>query len=307
MRNQLPVRFSLPLLLTASAALARGHQGLTLRTLVLSEHPGETTHRVYATGQVVIVLRFEQPVDPARTRLLGWEGRFEPLGVDGRKVLLEPLRDLASDEGLPLLVTLRDGMEIPFLVRPPAAEEGRKPDQQVNVFRDVESYQSVVSALSNAKKEARALREENARLRKEETSEDHALASLLATGAVTQTPFTFVETISGVDEDAKSEVILFRGKGKAAVVFKVKNLQAEKPWSVQRIRVTTLATGSERAAALRATAPAFAPGTSGVFAVVMDGSAFMDAGQMTNLFLGVYRHDGLRAAFVTLDHNLIGE
>lgn len=295
------------LLLTASAALARDHQGLTVRTLVLSEHPEDATHRVYVTGQVVTVLRFEQPVDAARTRLLGWEGRFEPLGVDARKVLLEPLRDLASDEGVPLLVTLKDGTEVPFLVRPPALEEGRKPDQQVNVFRDVESYQSVVAALSSAKKETRALREENARLRKEETSEDHALAALLAKGAVSQTPFKLRETFSGEDEDAKTEVILFRGKGKAAAVFKVKNLQAEKPWSVQRVRVTTLTTGSERAAALRATASAFAPGTSGVFAVVLDGSAFSDAGQMTDLLLEVYRHDGLRTAFVTLDRSLIGE
>lgn len=307
MRNILPTRSALLLLLTASVALARDNQGLAVRTLVLLEHPGAATHRIYVTGQVVTVLRFEQPVDPARTRLLGWEGRFEPLGVDGRKVLLEPLRDLASDEGVPLLVTLKDGMEVPFLVRPAAADEGRKPDQQVNVFKDVERYEAVLSALNSTRQEARALQEENERLRKEETSEDHALAALLASGATTQTPFTFAEAISGEDEYAKIEVSLFRGKGKAAAVFKVKNLQAKKSWGVQRLRVTTLASGSERAAALRATAPEFAPGTSGVFAVVLDGSAFTEAGQLTNLFLEVYRHDGLRTAYVTLDHNLLGE
>jgi uncharacterized protein (TIGR02268 family) len=307
MRSLLPTRSALLLLLTASVALARDDQELVVRTLVLLEHPGAATHRIYVTGQVVTVLRFDQPVDPARTRLLGWEGRFEPLGVDGRKVLLEPLRDLASDEGVPLLVTLKDGMEVPFLVRPAAADEGRKPDQQVNVFKDVERYEAVLSALNSTRQEARALREENERLRKEETSEDHALAALLAAGAITQTPFTFVEAVSGKDEDSKSEVSLFRGKGKAAAVFKVKNIQAQKPWGVQRIRVTTLATGSERVAAFRATAPVIAPGTSGVFAIVLDSSAFMDAGQVTSLFLEVYRHDGLRTAYVTLDHRLLGE
>jgi uncharacterized protein (TIGR02268 family) len=307
MRNLLPTQSVLLLLLTASAALARDDQGLAVRTLVLLEHPRDATHRIYVTGQVVTVLRFEQLVDPARTRLLGWEGRFEPLGVDGRKVLLEPLRDLASDEGVPLLVTLKDGMEVPFLVRPAAADEGRKPDQQVNVFKDEERYEAVLSALNSTRQEARALREENERLRKEETSEDHALASLLAAGAVSQTPFTFVDAISGEDEDTKTEISLFRGKGKAAAVFKVKNLQARKPWSVQRIRVTTSATGIERAAAFRANAPLFAPGTSGVFAVVLDSSAFMDAGQVSSLFLEVYRHDGLRTAYVTLDRSLLGE
>jgi len=50
--------------------------------------------------------------------MLGWEGRLEPLAVVRNKVLLEPIRDLNKDEGIPLVVTLTDGTEIPFLVRP---------------------------------------------------------------------------------------------------------------------------------------------------------------------------------------------
>ncbi|QSQ28429.1 DUF2381 family protein [Pyxidicoccus parkwayensis] len=95
--NPLPVRFALLVVLAASASLAseRGRSGV--RTLLLSEHPDDATHRVYVAGQVITHLRFEQPVDAAKTRLLGWEGRFEPLGVVGRKVILEPLRDLALE------------------------------------------------------------------------------------------------------------------------------------------------------------------------------------------------------------------
>lgn len=305
MRNPLPARFALLAVLVASASLAGERSGV--RTLLLSEHPDDATHRVYVAGQVITSLRFEQPVDAARTRLLGWEGRFEPLGVVGRKVILEPLRDLASDEGVPLLVTLQDGTELPFLLRPPAEDEERRPDQQVNVFRDSGSYEAMAAVLSHVTKEANALREENERLRKEETSEDHALAALLAAGAIKQTPFAAVKTYMGEDEDGRMQATLFRGKGKAAVVFKVTNLNAKKPWVVQRLRLTTLPNGRERTAAVRATATSFAPGTSGVIAIVADKRAFSDEGRLTDLFLEVYRHDGLRTAYVTLEHRLTGE
>ncbi|MBZ4419655.1 DUF2381 family protein [Myxococcus sp. RHST-1-4] len=306
MRSALPSRFVLFVALVASAALAGDRERSGVRTLLLSEHPDDATHRIYVTGQVITSLRFEQPVDAGKTRLLGWEGRFEPLGVVGRKVILEPIRDLASDEGVSLLVTLHDGTEVPFLLRPPADEE-RAADQQVNVFRDAESYEAMASALKRVRKEARALREENERLRKEETSEDHALAALLAAGAIEQTPFTIVQTFSDTDQDAKTKATLFRGKGKAAVVFNVTNLQPESPWSVRQVRLTTLVGGSERAVAFKASAPTIAPGASGVIAIVADGSAFSEDGQLANLFLEVYRHDGRRTAYVTLERSLMGK
>ncbi|NMO20057.1 DUF2381 family protein [Pyxidicoccus fallax] len=305
MWSALPRRFALLTALIASAALAADREQNDVRILLLSEHPDNATHRVYVVGQVITSLRFEKPVDPSKTRLLGWEGRFEPLGVVGRKVILEPIRDLASDEGVPLLVTLADGTEVPFLLRP--AGEGQRPDQQVNVFRDSESYGAMASVLDRMKKEVGLLREENERLRKEETSEDHALASLLVAGAVAQTPFTAEETVSSKDPDAEIVAVLFRGKGKAAVVFNVKNLHAERPWSVRRVHLTVPSTGRVRTAVFRSTAPEFTPGTSGVVAIVTDGSEFTEEGRLTNLFLEVYRHDGLRTAFMTLEHQLIGQ
>jgi hypothetical protein len=124
---------------------------------------------------------------------------------------------------------------------------------------------------------------------------------------VAQTPFKRVDSIHGEDADTEIHAKVFRGKGKAAVVFNVTNRQPKKPWSVLRVRLTTLSTGRERVAALRSTAPELAPGTSGVFAIVVDGSAFVDDGQLTNLFLELYRHDSLRAAYVTLDRGLLGK
>jgi uncharacterized protein (TIGR02268 family) len=293
--------------LVASIALPGDRDKLAVRTLLLSEHPDEATHRVWVQGQVVTVLRFEQPCDPTRTRMLGGEGRFEPLGVVGRKVVLEPLRNLAPDEAVPLLVTLADGTEVPFLLRPSAPDEGRWTDQQVNVFKNRESYKAMSSALNDALKKQRVLEEQVERYRKEETSEDHALAALLASGAEKQTPFKIEDRFSGKDADAEVDAVLFRGQGKAAVVLKIKNLDPNQPWSMKEARLVTMASGRDRAFAVRTTVPSILPGASGVVAFVADKSAFLENGQMTNLFLEVYRHDGLRQSIVQVDHRLAGK
>lgn len=94
-----------------------------MRPILLSERPTDGTHSIYVKGQVVTTLRFEQPVDAGRTKMMGWEGRLEPLAVVRNKVFLEPIRDLNRDEGIPLVGTLADGMEIPFLLRPPWSRE----------------------------------------------------------------------------------------------------------------------------------------------------------------------------------------
>ncbi|WP_163998604.1 DUF2381 family protein [Pyxidicoccus caerfyrddinensis] len=300
-------RCVLLLCLAAVVASAQDRDKANVRTLLLSEHPDDATHRLYVKGQVVTVLQFDQLCDPVRTKLLGWEGRFEPVGVVGRMVLLKPLRDLADEEAIPLLVTLVDGMEVPFLLRPVALEGRRWPDQQVNVFKDRGSYDAVSSALNDALKDKRRLEEQVERYRKEETSEDHALAALLASGAVKQTPFKVAHRISGRDDGATLDVILFRGQGKAAVVLKVKNLDPEQSWSMKTVRLVTESTGIDRAVAFRATASSITPGSSGTIAIVADRSAFVEEGTLTNLLLYVYRHDGAQQAFVPLAHQLTGE
>lgn len=282
---------------------------LSVRSVMLSEHPAHATHALYVMGQVVTTLRFEQLVDPSKTKMIGWEGRLEPLTVVRNKVLLEPIRDLNRDEGIPLLVTLADGSEIPFLIRPPWRKrpEGWPPfaDQQVDVFKARESYAAMHAALMDALQEKEALAEENQRYRKEETSEDHALATLLASGAVAQTPFKVAHRFSGKDADTEIYAQVFQGKGKVAVVFKVKNLDSEQPWSVQRVRLVTKDNGHERPVAVRASVREITPGGSGVLAIVADGNAFVDEGVLTSLWLEVYRHDGLRQAYVQLDPALI--
>lgn len=160
MRMPLSSRWALLLAFVATVASAQGRYRANVRTLLLSESPDDATHRIYVTGQVVTVLQFEKPCDPARTKLLGWEGRFEPLGVLGRMVILKPLRELAPDEGIPLLVTLAGGTEVPFLLRAVEMEGGQRPDQQVNVFKDRKSYEAMSSALNDARRENRVLEEQ---------------------------------------------------------------------------------------------------------------------------------------------------
>jgi uncharacterized protein (TIGR02268 family) len=307
LRNRPHCRWVLLLTLVATATLAQDRDRLAVRTLLLSEHPDDAAQRIYVKGRVVTVLRFEQPCDPGKTKLLGWEGRFEPLSCAGRYVVLEPVRDLDSDEGVPLLVTLKDGAEIPFLLRPPQREEWAWADQQINVFKDRESYESMVSALNDALKENAALREKVDRFRKEETSEDHALAALLASGAVKQTPFKLADHFSGEDVDAEIDGTIFKGKGKVAVVFKLRNRSAKESWSMKSARLVTLSSGRQRALAMRSTVPSISPGASGVLAFVVDASAFVDDGMSTSLFLEVYRHDGFRQVMVQLDPHLVGE
>ncbi|NOK16367.1 DUF2381 family protein [Corallococcus carmarthensis] len=307
MRNALPGWFVVLVALVATPALAGPREKAQIRTLVLSEHPDDAAHRIHVAGQIVTVLRFEQPCDPLKTKLLGWEGRFEPLVVAGKRVVIEPFRALAPDESVPLLVTLADGTELSFLLRPPVEEWGWT-DQQVDVFKDRESYQAVVSSLSRALKAKNALEEENERLRQEETSADHALAALLVSGARAQTPFRVIKSWGAVEADSELSMRLYSGKGKAAVTIAVRNQSEDRPWRMVRAKLFSLKSHEPRTVAVRSEHASLSPGQSGTFAFVVDRSAFLDAeGQLETLMLEFYRHDGLRQGYVVLDPRLVRE
>ncbi|EPX61196.1 hypothetical protein D187_000979 [Cystobacter fuscus DSM 2262] len=258
-------------------------------------------------AQVVTALRFEKAVDPDKTKMLGWEGRLEPLAVVRNKVILEPLHELASDEAIPLVVTLVDGTEVAFLLRPQGLREWGWADQQIDVFKDRESYAAMHDALMRSFDENDALKEEVARYRQEEHSGDHALAALLTSGSLAQTPFKLAGYVTGKDDAADVNATLYKGKGKAAVVFRIKNLSSEQPWIMTSARVLTVAKGQERAVATRSLPSRIDPGESGVVAIVADRSAFMEDGKLTSVFLEVYRNDGLRQAFIQLDPDLVAK
>lgn len=295
------------LVLLASVAMALEPDAKTeIRTLLVSDHPAQETHNIYVSGQVATVLRFEQECDPASTKLLGWEGRFEPPLVGGKKVVLEPLRDLGEDERVPLLVTLADGTGYAFLVRPPRREKWGWTDLQVNVFKDHESYNAVLSALNDSRKRELRLSEENERLKKEENSVDHALATLLVNGEVKKTPFRSERAALLKDGDMDIMVEVFSGPGKAAAVIHLTNTYTDEPWRFRDARLTAdLTSHTARPFALRMDRAELVPGQSGRIAIVADESAFTTKEGLVDLALEIFREDGNLQVLVKLDHTLI--
>jgi uncharacterized protein (TIGR02268 family) len=281
----------------AFAARAQGHEP-GVRNHYRSEEPRDAASQIHVGSGVATVLRFEQEVDPVRTRLLGWEGWFEPLLAGGRSVVLVPRQKIPPEDRFLLLVTLAGGTELPFVVT--AAESGQI-DQQVNVFPDSETSEAVRSRLSDARRRERLLREENERLRDEENSIDHALAALLVRGAVKMTPFQRLSTWSLPCDGTHIEVRNFTSPEKMAVVFHVKNLDPNKPWRLREARLVHESTGSAWPFALRLDHVEIAPGSSGTIAVVADVSAFDFKRGAEKLVLQLFRSDGLMEAYVTLE------
>jgi uncharacterized protein (TIGR02268 family) len=308
MRTSQITRSGLLLVFVAFAALARDPDDkIMIRTLKVSDHPSQEAHNIYVAGQVVTTLRFVKEVAPTKTKLLAWEGRFEPPLVGGKKVVLEPIRDLNSDEAVPLLVTLVDGTEFVFLVKRPSREDWGWIDHQVNVFKDPDSYNAVLSSLYDSLKRERELSEENERFKKEENSVDHAYATLLANGQVKKTPFRRKRFWRSTNEDMDMRVEVFEGPGKAAVVVHLKNTYHDGPWKFDGAYLTRDFTNyTVRPFALRMNRTEIAPGQSGKIAVVVDKSAFeTEGGQLADLALQIFRGDGLLQVAVAMDHTLI--
>ena len=313
MGNSLLRRSTLLLTLFACGAGARGREREpNERSIYLSEHPSHEAPDLYVVGGVVTVLRFEQPCDSSRTRLLAWEGRFEPVVCTGRRVLLEPLHDLEPKDRLMLLVTLADGTDVPFAVTSRQEDtDDRTGDQQVNVFRDRESHKAVLASLYDALQREEKLKEQLERYRKED-SVNHSLAGLLAKGAMKETPFrerdvAFLKNSKGIE--FRVSVLASKHRDKVAVVLDVKNNSPSEPWNFMEAHLVTEGGQEARPFALRASQENWAPGgNSGRIAVVLDSSAFDSKKGPDRLVLEIFREgDGLRQASVFLDKQTLFE
>ncbi|HYO56549.1 MAG TPA: DUF2381 family protein [Archangium sp.] len=290
-------------------AVARDREPVS-RNIYLSDDPRDEVRPVYVAGEMATVLRFQQPCDAAGTKMLGWEGRFEPVECVGKRVLVEPLKDLEPGDRFLLLVTLADGKELPFTV---TAREGRF-DHQVNVFPDLETAKALRARLADAHSRERILEKENERFRKEEASTDHALAALLANGGRKQTSFVRAQKYVLSDGDAEMVIEVFAGKNKAAVLFHVKNLSPYRPWKVKEVLLSTTRPGEDLGVVWREQAKPFAlkadrdeipSGQSGNLAVVVDKSAFTTEKGLEQLTLELFRHDGQLNAVLILDPVLV--
>jgi len=290
-------RAALLAVLVASGAMAQDGEP-RVRNLYLTDDSRDAAPRLYVGDPVATVLRFEQDVVPSGTKMLGWEGWFEPLLVGGRSVLVVPLQKIRPEDSFLLKVTLGDRTELTFIVT--ARERGRG-DQQVNVFPDHESSEAMRSRLSDAHRRQRVLLEENERYRQEEVSIDHALAALLVSGAVKMTPFRPIDSWKLENDEVIMEVDVYRGSEKRGVVFRLKNKDPDTPWKLMEARLFHESTREAWPFALRMDQAELAPGSSGTIAVVTDVSGFDFKQGTERLVLQLLRSDGLVQAYVTLE------
>jgi uncharacterized protein (TIGR02268 family) len=307
MGNILPFQSALLFVLLASVSMAKAREPVS-RNLFLLESPRDEVRPVYVAGEMATVLRFQQPCDRARTKMMGWEGRFEPVECAGKSVLIVPLKDLEPEDRFLLLVTLADGTELPFTV---TARDERF-DHQVNVFPDEKSREALQSRLEHTRARNQLLEEENGRLRSEETSVDHALAALLVKDATKMTPFRsvlvqLVKNPHGVE--FLVTVLTSKKNNKIAVIFDVTNNSSVDAWRLLEARLATESGREKKPFALRASREYWGPGgESGRVAVVLDGSAFDASKGSDRLVLELFRRgDGMRQAGVFLERSLLLE
>lgn len=301
----------------ASVAVARGREPI-VRSAYIQGRPNERVDQLFVTPDVATVLRFQQACDAAGTKMLGWEGRFEPVACAGKSVVIVPLQALEPEDRFLLVVRLADGTEVPFTLLAAGKDEMRSPDQQVNVFLDPDTRDALQEQLKETRAREKSLLDDVDRHYREDTA-DHALAKLLATGAISQT--SFVERrkrIVKTGDGAEMVIRIFAGREKAAVLLTVTNRHPSKPWSLLEARLLSTRPGEDprapflfgeaRPFALRTNRDEIAPGQSGNVAIVVDRSAFKtDDGFVDTLALEVYRQDGFMDTYVLLDRRLVRE
>ena len=129
-------RTPLRLLVTSAVLLAtsvpplspEATAGPSRRHLILSGRPETPPVELHVAADNATVLRFEQPVDTAGTKLLnGAQDRFEPLGVAGRSLTLIPRSVVRNAERFSLRVMLENGtvLLLELVVGSPADADGR--------------------------------------------------------------------------------------------------------------------------------------------------------------------------------------
>lgn len=287
--------------LVASIASAKDREP-RIRSVILRDGPDQVAHQIYVAGEVATVLRFEKAVAPTRTKIEGWEGRFEPLSVTGSMVVLVPLYDLTPADRLPLVVTMVDGTQWPFIVTAGEASV----DHQVNLVWDRDSDRFLRASLVDARVKERFYRELVEKYEQEDTI-DHALAALLAKGANKMTPFHEDKSWLLNDEGDGAEIQVFvyssKQRDKAAVVFSVQNHNPE-PWRLLEARLRTTQE-EKRPFAMRTSEASVREGARGRVAFVIDAQAFDGSEGPERLVLEIFRQDGLKEAVVELDPSLL--
>ncbi|HVE87946.1 MAG TPA: DUF2381 family protein [Myxococcales bacterium] len=266
--------------------------------------PDQPVPSIHVAGEAATNLMFPGDVDPERTKLVGGDGRFEPLMISRRSVVIVPVRDLASDESFSLLVTLKDGTEIPFSLKAPRAHDTT--DGQVDVHLDQDDDQAIRRMLLSTRSRMEKLTAENERHAQEELSADHALAALLAGGKVQLTPFAVYNTKLLEDDGVALKVVLYKRRipkidlDRSAVVFELTNNGDKRAWEFDEVRLLSIPSMESWPFAMRASSASVGPGETGRFAMVIATDSLKTGADADQFLLELWRAGGSRQAAVEL-------
>lgn len=271
----------------------------TGRSIWVSPDSLERASEVYVVGGTGTLLRFEEDVSPQGTELFGGEGQFE-LGITEGWVIVAPRRDLARGDRFLLLVTLKDGTQLPFTIAP-ASGLG---DGQVNVFAASRTPQALLRELERERERTALLQAELQREREEKVSVDHALAALVVQDETAVAQFVSFERWTFREEPIWVQAVLYSTAedspvaGKVAVVFDVVNHETSGSWDFQEVRLTTLEGGKAKPLAVRVSQNSVAPGKAGRIAVVTDLRSLALEETDTTLVFELFRKSGVRQAYI---------
>lgn len=174
----------------------------------------------------------------------------------------------------------------------------------MNVFQHPESLETLRWRLADAQRDRWGLKQENALLLEQALSDGHAFATLLLDrNTQGQTPFRSVKTWTHDSGGIETVVDVFRGKGRAAAVFQIKN-GSQLDWKLSKARLSVVPTGEARPFALRMDRPRIGPAMTGTIAIVVDRSAFLSGNRRVKLALELFREDGSRQVSILMSHRL---
>lgn len=263
----------------------------------------EPVQAVHVAAEVATTLVLPADVDSLSTRLVGGDGRFEPLMIAGRTIVIIPLRALAEGESFSLIVGLKTGLRIPLTLRRPNHHDPT--DGQVDIYLNQDEAPAIRRALELARSRLTTLTAENERHVQQEGSVDHALAALLAQDRVDLTPFKMAGAKLLQDSDVDLKIVTFIPKkgtdpGKGAVVFRVTNKDSRASWELDEVRLISSLTGDMKPIAVRSSSSSIGPGQTMAIAAVMDMKTFGSPDRSDRLVLELWRAGPARQVSIEL-------
>lgn len=236
------------------------------------EERDKPVSEIRVSGGVPTFLHLPSDVNPRRTAITGGQGRFEPVTVCGRFVIITPLKDLAPNERFSMNVTLGDSTRIPLSLTAPA--EGGRTDGHIEVHLDSKSTAALRASLEYERWRADAYLASYRKLLTKHKSQHDAWALIFASGRAEDTKFVQVKTRPFRFAEVQGQMATFINGEDVAVVLTVLNQPDSASWSINEGNVLNPSLPVHLPFGLRAMPDVIPPGGTGTVAFVFDRSAF---------------------------------